>query len=215
MNAEEVKNIWGGEWIHDIGVITKTIHHLKLERGCTILDIGTGQGIMAVSLALEGYHVITGEPEEGSEAHKHYEQETDDFECHHEHHEHHEHRFTNWKEAVKIAGVEDKIEFKHINAENLPFSSESFDAVFLYDALQHIEDREKALNESIRITRAKGVVCVIETNDDGIKHYKETEGFDIDKVDPRNFSLNYGVSTEILEGKYSNAYILKREYTTE
>ena len=83
--------------------------------------------------------------------------------------------------------------------------------MFLFDTLQHIGDREKALNESIRITRAKGVICVIETNDKGIKHYKKTEGFDIDKVDPRNFALNYDVSTEILEGKYSNAYVLKKE----
>ena len=83
--------------------------------------------------------------------------------------------------------------------------------MFLYDALQHIEDREKALNESIRITRPKGIVCVIETNSNGIRYYKETEGFDIDKIDPRDFSLNYAISTEILEGKYSNAYIIKRE----
>ncbi len=82
---------------------------------------------------------------------------------------------------------------------------------FFMMLLQHIEDREKALNESIRIIRSTGVVYVIETNSDGIKYYKETEGFDIDKVDPRDFSLNYDVSTEILEGGYSNAYIFRKE----
>ncbi|MFC1972340.1 class I SAM-dependent methyltransferase [Chloroflexota bacterium] len=208
MNIKEVKNIWGEEWAHDICVISEAIHHLKLDKDCKILDIGTGQGIMAVCLALEGYRVITGEPEEGSEAYKHYEQEIGDFR---HHHEHHGYDFTDWKEAAKVADVEDEIEFKHFNAENLPFLSESFDAVFLYDALQHIEDREKAINESIRITRPEGVICVIETNDNGIRYYKETEGFDIDKVDPRDFSLNYDISTGIIEGEYSNAYIFKRE----
>jgi ubiquinone/menaquinone biosynthesis C-methylase UbiE len=208
MNSKEVKNIWGEEWTQDIDVVSKAIDHLKLEKDCKILDIGTGQGIMAVSLALKGYRVITGEPEAGSEVHKHYEQEMGDFE---RHHDHGGHVFTNWKEAVQVAGVEYKIEFQHFNAEDLPFPSESFDAVFLYDALQHIKDREKALNESIRITRPKGVVCVIETNDDGIRYYEETEGFDIDKVDPREFSLNENISTEVLAGEYLNTYILKRE----
>ena len=69
----EFKNIWGREWSHDIDFVSKVIHHLKLEKDCKILDIGTGQGIMAVNLALNGYEVITGEPEEGHEAHKHYE----------------------------------------------------------------------------------------------------------------------------------------------
>ena len=83
--------------------------------------------------------------------------------------------------------------------------------MFLYDALQHIENGENVLNESIRISRPNSVICVIETNDNGIRYYKETENLDIDKVDPRDFSLTYPVSTEILEGKYSSAYILKKE----
>ncbi|MFC1988325.1 class I SAM-dependent methyltransferase [Chloroflexota bacterium] len=202
----ELKNIWGNEWAHDIDFVSKVIRHLKLGKDCKILDVGTGQGIMAVNLALNGHSVLTGEPEEGHEAHNHYEQEKGAFEYHHEHQEV---SFIDWKEAAKAAGVEEKIRFKHFNAENLPFPSESFDAVFLYDALQHIQDRANALSECIRVTRHEGVLCIIEANDDGIKYYKEIEGFDIDKVDPREICLNEGVSTEVFEGEYSNAYILR------
>ena len=202
----EFKAIWSSEWAHDVEFVALAIHHLKLNNRSKVLDVGTGQGIMAVSLALNGYNVITGEPEEGSTAHEHFEHEKG------EHlQEHHEFNFTDWREAAKVAGVEDKIRFQHLNAENLQFQSESFDAVFLYDALQHINDRASAINECIRITRQEGLVCVIETNDDGIKYIKETEGFDIDKVDPREMPLNEDVSTEVLEGQYSNAYILRKK----
>ncbi len=43
------------------------IAHSGLLSLSKILGVGTGQGIMAVSLALNGYDVLTGEPEEGSE----------------------------------------------------------------------------------------------------------------------------------------------------
>lgn len=48
---------------------------INLAKRAKILDIGTGQGIMSINLAIHGYDVLTEEPEEGSETHKHYKNE--------------------------------------------------------------------------------------------------------------------------------------------
>lgn len=95
-------------------------------------------------------------------------------------------------------------------AEQLPFPKESFDAVFLYDALQHIQNRERALNECIRVVRPTEVVCVIEINDYGIEYFRRTEGFEVEKVDPTDFALADNITIKVVKGTFSNAYSLRR-----
>ena len=115
---------------------------------------------------------MTGEPGEGEEWKGH--------EAHgHEGHEGYggEH---DWRRRAEALGVGHRIRYQPLNAEHLPFPSESFDGVFLYDALQHIQNRRKALAECIRVTRPNGIICVIETNESGIEYYREEEGFEIE-----------------------------------
>ena len=66
MNLDDAKRIWGEEWTYDIEIINETIRQVDLNKDSKILDVGTGSGIMSVCLALNGYDVLTGEPEEGS-----------------------------------------------------------------------------------------------------------------------------------------------------
>ena len=154
MDLEDAKEIWGEEWTLDITFINETLHQLNLTNDSKILDIGTGAGIMVVSLALDGFDVLTGEPEEEYERHKG-----------HEGHEVHE--YPDWRKAAKAFGVGHKIRYQHFNAEHLPFSTESFDGVFLYDTLHHIKNKERALNECLRVAKPKKVVCIIEMNENG------------------------------------------------
>ena len=100
----DLQNIWSNEWTNDVDFISIVISHLKLKKDSKILDIGTGQGIMAVSLAVNGYEVTTGEPEAGHEAHQLYEQEKNDYDHSHEHAE-----FTliGWEVAAELTGVLD------------------------------------------------------------------------------------------------------------
>jgi SAM-dependent methyltransferase len=152
---------------------------------------------MAISLAMAGYDVLTGEPEVKDEWQKHYE-------------EHNWEDYIDWRKSAKSFNIENKIKLRYFNAEELPFSEESFDAVFLYDALQHIEHRREALQESLRVTKPEGIVCVIEVNSHGIRYCNEHEAlFDTERVDPRNY-IRRDIAIEIIPGDFSDAYILRR-----
>jgi ubiquinone/menaquinone biosynthesis C-methylase UbiE len=52
------------------------------------------------------------------------------------------------------------------DARQLPFADGAFDAVTLFDVLEHIEDDKAAAREALRVTRREGVVLVSTPNAD-------------------------------------------------
>jgi SAM-dependent methyltransferase len=52
------------------------------------------------------------------------------------------------------------------DARRLPFDDRAFDAVTLFDVLEHIEDDALAAREALRVTRPQGVVLVSTPNSD-------------------------------------------------
>ena len=73
MNLEIANKVWGEKWTFDLEFIDDIIHQLDLTKNSKILDIGTGAGIMAVILALNGFDVLTGEPEQEYEEYEEHE----------------------------------------------------------------------------------------------------------------------------------------------
>jgi len=118
MDINEVKERLGAEFGFIFDNTNPIVQDLKLDKDAKILDVGTGEGRMAITLALHGYKVLTGELESDES----------------------EYAKRNWLESAKKAEVDHLITYTPFNAEKMPFEDESFDAIFISGALHHIED---------------------------------------------------------------------------
>ncbi len=220
MSLEKYKEVIHQDFLQDIDFIDKTIKKLHLTPDSRIIDIGTGIGAMSILLALNNMNVLTGEHKIDTEtdhlnnhnhshSHEHYNKV-----CHEGHHEDTvkedwEH-WGDWKVSAKKLGVLDRIKYQHFNVEKLPFVSESFDGIFMYDTLQHVRNRDIALKECLRILTPDGVMCVIEWSRETIEYENEAYGYEIEYVDPRDYIKVNNVSVETIHGKYVIIYIIQK-----
>ncbi|MHA2120521.1 MAG: class I SAM-dependent methyltransferase, partial [Promethearchaeota archaeon] len=146
------------EFADNADFINEKIDLLKLDKDSKILDIGTGIGAMSILLALKGFKVLTGEPEEDPEKYEfeHWHSHNSDVPHEKDHIHHHDYdweAWDNWEQSAKVLGVVDKIVYQHFDAQDLPFEDGLFDGIFFYDSLQHIENRELALRECLRVLK--------------------------------------------------------------
>lgn len=211
MNLKKYKQIFG-EFAEDVEFIDGNVKNLNLDKGCKILDIGTGNGAMSSLLALNGLNVLTGEPEVDSErnywAHEHQHHHDESHEPHHENYDWK--AVGNWKESAKLLGVLNKIKFQYFDAQDLPFDDESFNGIFLYDSLQHIQNRELALNECIRVLKPGGMIIIIEWTKKQIEEEYKKYGYKIDFINPEEYLKQDDISIKLISGNYVNVYILRQ-----
>lgn len=198
MDHEELKKIWGEKSIHDYPFMNKIIGQQNLGPNAPVLDIGTGWGAMAINLALNGFDVITGEPDEWQKNHRHRDPGSRD-------------RHGDWKEMAEKLDVTHKIKYQPLNAESLTFSREFFDGVFLYNSLHHIPDKIKAISECARVVKPAGVICIFEMNEAGNTFFRKNHSHDHPLIDPREFIGENQFRVDVDEGPYTNAYILKKK----
>jgi ubiquinone/menaquinone biosynthesis C-methylase UbiE len=184
MSLNKIKGILGERFSRDADFLNSLLNELKLAKNSKILDIGTGWGIMAITLALHDYKVITGEPEEA--------------------------KWADWRSRAKLANVEEKITFKPFYAENLPFEDDSFDAVFLYTSLHHIEDKNLAMNEILRVLKDQGHLIIIELTEEGVNLIRKRHINHPDAVNPNDFTNKFDLDVKTKKSKFLNANIYKR-----
>ncbi len=211
MNLKKYKQIFG-EFAEDAEFIDENVKKLNLDKGCKILDIGTGNGAMSSLLALNGFYVLTGEPEVNSErncpAHEHQHHYD---ESHEQYHENYDWKATgNWKESAKSLGVLNKIKFQYFDVQDLPFDDESFNGIFLYDSLQHIQNRELALSECMRVLKPEGMIIIIEWTKKKIEEEYKKYGYKIDFINPEEYVKQNDISIKLISGNYVNVYILQQ-----
>ena len=214
MSLEKYKKIIHEDFTKDIEFINETIKKLKLDKNSKILDVGTGIGAMSILLALNGFYVLTGEPEMGPERdvwdhHDHH--HGDNQEDHHENHEEYNwEAWNDWRESAKALEVEDKIKYQNFDIEDLPFSNEIFDGIFLYDTLQHVKNREIAISECLRVLKIKGIIVIIEWTKKQIEEEYKKYGFKIEFVDPREHLKRSNILIDVLEGDLVNIFLLRK-----
>lgn len=186
MDVQELKNRLGAEFGDIFDIINPILINLNISKKAKILDIGTGKGKMAITLAFNGYRVITGEPE------------SDDS----------KYAKRDWLNDAKKANLDHMIEFKHFNAEKLPFEDDSFDAIFIHGTYHHISDRRSAFKEFIRTLREDGFICIIEPTRKGIKKIRKKNPSHPDAVDPT--ADVEGLQVEIKKGLLFDAFIFTK-----
>ena len=189
MDISDAKKLLGGEFSFVFNNIDPVLSELKLEKDSKILDVGTGEGRMAIALALTNCDALPGELE--SDESKYAKR--------------------NWSESAKKVGVDHLITYTPFDAEKMPFEDGSFDAVFISGALHHINDGQAAYNESVRVIKLNGKICIFEPNLRAVGTIREKKFADHpDAVDPRNFNSVHKLLLEIKKTSFYDAYIFQK-----
>ena len=106
-------------------------------KASSILDIGCGNGISSVNFALQKYHVTAVEPDPS---------------------------FTVGADAIKKLKTTyalDNLDVYEAFAEDINFKSNSFDIVYVRQAMHHANDLEKFLKECVRVLKPNGLLLTI------------------------------------------------------
>lgn len=189
MDINEVKERLGSEFGFLLENTKPIFQELELDKNAKILDVGTGEGKMAITLALNGYKVLTGELESDES----------------------EYAKKNWLESAKKAKVDHLITYTPFNAEKMPFEDEFFDAIFISGALHHINDRQAAFNESVRVLKNTGIICILEPKARSVDYIRANKFPDHpDAEDPRIYNKELQLSVEIKETSFHDVYIFQK-----
>lgn len=188
MDAKQIAEIFDAEFGFVFKFLDKVVKHINLDKESKILDIGTGVGRMSITLALNGYSVLTGEP---------------DF-------DESEYAKQDWLNNAKKVNVDHMITFQSFNAEKMPFDNNSFDAIYIQGALHHIEDKASAFNESVRVMKKGGILCIFEPTPFGIKQIRKKFATHPDAIDPMEYAKDHNLSVEKMEGTVFNAFIFRK-----
>ena len=169
----------------------RIIRGLDLKTNARILDVGTGAGNMAAVLALNGFSVITGEPADDESLYSK----------------------KDWAGKAKTLQVEDRITFQPFNAENMPFETGLFDAVFLFGCFHHMPEtvRTDAISECLRVATPAGILCIFEPTETMVKLIRKSDPDHPDAADPVKYTAGMNVSTAIKTGDLFTAYILRKQ----
>ena len=121
-----------------LGATDELIELCHIDKGSYVLDVGCGVGVTPCYLAKRhGCRVV------GVDIH--------------------ERMIDRSNERAKREGVEDRVEFRVADAQDLPFEDDLFDAVITESVTAFPEDKQRAVNEYVRVTKPGGYVGLNES----------------------------------------------------
>ncbi len=190
MEIAHVNEILGPKFSFSSVDTHPVIQQLELPENAEILDVGTGMGNLAVVLALNGYKVTTGEPEEDETIYAKQ----------------------DWRANAEKVNVVDMIRYKPFDAGAVPFDDASFDAVFSLGTLHHVEEAQRGgvLREFLRVTRPDAVICFFEPNREAISMIREKDATHPEAADPTAYIQDLDISCRKIEGVHFDAFVLQK-----
>jgi demethylmenaquinone methyltransferase/2-methoxy-6-polyprenyl-1,4-benzoquinol methylase len=119
----------------------RTVQALALKPGFRVLDLATGTADLALGVIQKhpDVSVVGLDPSQGM--------------------------LEIGRRKVQAAGVENRIELRAGDAEQLPFDGASFDGVCIAFGIRNVPDRARALREMRRVTRAGGRIAILELSE--------------------------------------------------
>jgi len=108
-----------------------------------ILEVGTGKGHFALALAKEGYKFTSVDVSK----------EEQDIA----------------RLNLRYLGLENSVDFRIENAENLSFKDKSFDIIFLINTMHHLKSPFKVIGEFIRVMSFEGKIVLSDFTNKGFE----------------------------------------------